>query len=150
DAPRGAHRAQAGHAEAAQARADTVRARQAHEGARPPMSFKLAVQRYSKWAAIILVIWIVATIIAVWILGQERLASPFSNKYDVQAQFDNVTGVAAGLGLPVNVAGVSVGQISKVRLQDGKAIATLKIDPGKLKHVYNDARAVLVPNTLLK
>jgi phospholipid/cholesterol/gamma-HCH transport system substrate-binding protein len=114
------------------------------------MSFKLAVQRYAKWVAIIVTIWIVASIAAIWVLSQERLASPFAKKYEVQAQFDNLTGVAAGLGLPVNVAGVAVGQISKVRLQDGKAIATLRIDPGKLKHVYKDARAVLVPNTLLK
>jgi phospholipid/cholesterol/gamma-HCH transport system substrate-binding protein len=43
-----------------------------------------------------------------------------------------------------------VGQISGVGTANGRAVATLRIDPGELPHVYRDARATLVPNTPLK
>ncbi len=114
------------------------------------MSLKLAIQRYARWAAIILVIWIIAAVCALYVLSKQRLASPFANDYKVRAEFVNLTGTAPGLGLPVNVAGVPVGQISKVDLVNGKAVATLLVDPDKVPKIYRDARAQLIPNTLLK
>lgn len=113
-------------------------------------SLKLAVRRYARFVAIILVIWGVATACALYVLSQQRLASPFAESYEVKAEFDNLTGVVPGLGLPVNVAGVRVGQISGLEVRDGRAVATLRLEPKKLRHVYADAHATLVPNTLLK
>lgn len=114
------------------------------------MNLKLAIRRYARFAGIIVVIWIVALGCAAYVLSQQRLASPFAKSYEVKAEFDNLTGVAPGLGLPVNVAGVKVGQITGVDVRDGRAIATMRIDPGELPHIYRDARATLIPNTLLK
>lgn len=114
------------------------------------MSFRQAIRRYFRWVAIILVIAAIATVCAIFVLSQERLSSPFAKSYDVRARFTNLTAVAPGLGEAVNVAGVRVGQIAGVDLKDGQAVATLRIDPGKLRHVYRDARATLVPNTPLK
>ena len=114
------------------------------------MSLRRAIERYARWAVVIVVLAIVASACAVYILAQERLSSPFASTYDVNARFDNLTAVAAGLGEPVAVAGVKVGQIAGVTLQNGQAVAKLRIDPGKLRHVYADARATLVPNTPLK
>jgi phospholipid/cholesterol/gamma-HCH transport system substrate-binding protein len=111
---------------------------------------KLAIQRYARWAAIIVAIWIVASACALYVLSKERLASPFANNYTVKAQFDNLTGATPGIGLPVNVAGVSVGQIGKITVVDGRAQAELLIDPDKLPHIYKDAGATLIPNTLVK
>jgi phospholipid/cholesterol/gamma-HCH transport system substrate-binding protein len=114
------------------------------------VSLKLAIQRYARWAAIIVVIWIIAIACAGYILAQQRLKSPFAESYEIQAEFENLTGVAPGLGLPVNVAGVRVGQITGVKVRDGLAVATMRMDPHKLEHVYRDAGATLIPNTLLK
>jgi phospholipid/cholesterol/gamma-HCH transport system substrate-binding protein len=114
------------------------------------MSLRRAIERYARSAAIILAVMVVALVCAAYILSQQRLSSPFSDSYDVEAAFTNLTAVAPGLGEPVNVAGVKVGQISGVTLRDGQAIAKLRIDPGELEHVYADARATLIPNTPLK
>jgi len=87
---------------------------------------------------------------AFYILSQERLQSPFASSYTVYADFAGVAGVAPGLGEPVNVSGVQVGQIGGARLQGGHGVLELKIDPDKLPRLYANARAVLVPSSPLK
>ena len=114
------------------------------------MRVKRAITRYTRYAVLIIVVAIAAFVSSLYILSQERLAAPWTKSYVVRAEFDNLTGVAPGLGLTVDVAGVHVGQISGVRVVNGRAVAKLLIDPGELPHVYRDARAALVPNTPLK
>ena len=66
--------------------------------------------------------WSAGLASAVYILSQERLQSPFASSYTVSADFAGVAGVAPGLGEPVNVSGVQVGQIGGARLQDGHGV----------------------------
>ena len=113
-------------------------------------NLRRAVSRYTNYVVIIVLVAVAAIIASLYILSQERLAAPWAKSYEVKAEFDDLTGVAPGLGLTVNVAGVHVGQISGVRSAGGRAIATLRIDPNELPHVYRNARATLVPNTPLK
>ena len=55
-----------------------------------------------------------------------------------------------GLGEPVLVAGVHVGEIAGTSLANGQGVIHMDIDPAKLPHLYRDATAELVPNTPLK
>lgn len=87
---------------------------------------------------------------AVYILGQQRVKSPFAERYEVRAEFAAAAGLTPGSGQPVNVAGVKVGQVAGVELRDGRALVSLEMDPGKLPAVFADARARLVPRTPLK
>ena len=48
--------------------------------------------------------------------------------YEVQAVFDNCNGLRAGC--PVVLAGVEVGRVKKIRLQDYEARVSLSIEPG--------------------
>jgi phospholipid/cholesterol/gamma-HCH transport system substrate-binding protein len=114
------------------------------------VSLKLAIQRYARFGAIIVAIWIVASACAAYVLSKQRLASPFANNYKVHAEFTNLTGATPGIGLPVNVAGVHVGQLSKINVVDGRAVATMLIDPDELPHIYKDGGATLIPITLAK
>ena len=114
------------------------------------MNIRRALGRQLRYVVIIVVVAAAAVVASLYILSQERLAAPWAKSYEVQAAFDDLTGVAPGLGLTVNVSGVHVGQIAGVRVEGGRAIATLRIDPDELPHVYRDARATLVPNTPLK
>jgi phospholipid/cholesterol/gamma-HCH transport system substrate-binding protein len=109
-----------------------------------------AVTRQLRYVVIIVVVAAAAVVASLYILSQERLAAPWAKSYEVEASFDDLTGVAPGLGLTVNVSGVHVGQIADARVENGRAIATLRINPSELPHVYRDARASLVPNTPLK
>ena len=51
-----------------------------------------------------------------------------SDRYPVSARFANVSGLKVGAS--VEVAGVSVGKVSKINLDDYEALVELEIDPG--------------------
>ncbi len=57
--------------------------------------------------------------------------------------------VTPGQGQTVNVAGVEVGEIKSVKLEDGRAIIGMKIEP-RYNRVYRDATILLRPKTGLK
>jgi phospholipid/cholesterol/gamma-HCH transport system substrate-binding protein len=85
----------------------------------------------------------------VYLLVQERAPLPFQDVYTIQARFSAADGVVSGLGQPVNVVGVKVGQVIGSRLAGGSAVVTLEIQRSRLPHVYGDASAVLEPITPL-
>jgi len=107
-------------------------------------------RREGRWLLVIGAIVALAVACAIYLLSNERLASPFSSQYEVKAEFANVGAVAPGLGEAVNVAGVRVGQVSDVELRNGRGLLTLRIDPSKLDKLYPGTHATLVPNTPLK
>ena len=55
-----------------------------------------------------------------------------SNKYDIHAEFDNVSGLKEGAA--VEIAGVPIGEVSAITLQDPEAIITLRIDKSVVIH----------------
>jgi phospholipid/cholesterol/gamma-HCH transport system substrate-binding protein len=86
---------------------------------------------------------------ALYTVVKERLSLPFTATYDVRAAFSAANGVITGVGQPVEVSGVNVGQVVGVKLQAGQAMVTLQIDRSSLQHVYANADAVLEPVTPL-
>jgi phospholipid/cholesterol/gamma-HCH transport system substrate-binding protein len=108
------------------------------------------IRRYGRHAATLLALVAVGTACGFFILLNQRLPSPFQSYYRVDAAFPSATAVVPGLGEPVNVAGVRVGQISGSELKDGQALIHMSIDPSKLPQLYRGAHAALVPNTPLK
>jgi phospholipid/cholesterol/gamma-HCH transport system substrate-binding protein len=85
-----------------------------------------------------------------FILLNQRLPNPFQSYYQVNAVFTTAAAVVPGLGEPVNVSGVRVGQIDGTSLRDGEAVIQMSIDPTQLPTIYRDAHADLVPRTPLK
>jgi phospholipid/cholesterol/gamma-HCH transport system substrate-binding protein len=51
-----------------------------------------------------------------------------SNRYEILAEFDNIAGLKKGAA--VEIAGVGIGEVSKIRLKDPMALITLSIDNG--------------------
>jgi phospholipid/cholesterol/gamma-HCH transport system substrate-binding protein len=98
---------------------------------------------------------IVALGVASVILANQRLALPGwmpilgQDFTEVDAELSSAQAVTPGQGQTVNVAGVEVGEISRVRLEDGKAIVTLKLEEDSVP-VYKDATVLLRPKTGLK
>jgi phospholipid/cholesterol/gamma-HCH transport system substrate-binding protein len=111
---------------------------------------KVQIRRYGIYATMVALVAAIGTAAGFYILLQERLPSPFTGYYTLKAAFSSVNAVVPGLGEPVNVAGVHVGEIAGVQLEGGHGILQLDIDPGVLPRVYRDAAAALVPNTPLK
>lgn len=108
------------------------------------------IRRYGRSAAILLALMVTGSAAGFYILLQQRLPNPFHTYYSVDAAFTSAAAVVPGLGEPVNVAGVHVGEITGTSLRNGQGIVHMEIDPAKIEHLYRDAHADLVPNTPLK
>ena len=83
------------------------------------------------------------------VLVHQRAQLPFANVYTLRAAFTAANGVDGGVGQPVTVVGVQVGQVTGVTLRDGRAVVDMQIHRDKLPHVFADAEAALTPVTPL-
>ena len=109
-----------------------------------------AIREYGRFVAAILTFMVIAAVAGTYILIHQRLRTPFESRYTLNVDFPNSESLTPGLGQPVNVAGVRVGDIDSATLKNGRSTVKLSIDPGKLPRVYANAQAVLRPNTALK
>jgi phospholipid/cholesterol/gamma-HCH transport system substrate-binding protein len=108
------------------------------------------LRREARWIWPIAAIMAIAVVCAAYILSHQRLESPFADRYELHLEFEAVHAVTPGVGAPVTVAGVTVGQIDGVRLAEGRGVLRVRMNPGELPRVYEGATAALVPNTPLK
>jgi phospholipid/cholesterol/gamma-HCH transport system substrate-binding protein len=69
--------------------------------------------------------------------------------YTVKAQFATGAAVTAGQGQAVTIAGVQVGQVGGISLQNGRAVVTMNIYK-KYAPIYRNATVLLRPRTPLK
>lgn len=106
-----------------------------------------------RWDVIAVVgIVVIALGVGAFILGHQRFYLPKwvpfagSDFVDYQAEFTTAQSITPGQGQTVDVAGVPVGEISKVELRDGRAVLSMKIRR-RYAHVYKDATALLRPKT---
>lgn len=109
-----------------------------------------AAREHLRWVAIIGVFVALAVVVGGYLLSQQRLRLPFADRYRVEVALPSAEGLTPDTGQPVSVAGVPVGEVVGVRVEDGRAIVVLSLDPKRLPRVRADARAALVPITPLK
>ena len=95
---------------------------------------------------------VIAAVVSVYILEQQRLRFPFFEEkpFVVKAEFSTAQAVIAGQGQTVRVAGVRIGDIGGVELENGRAIVKMDIDRKYADMIRTDARALLRPKTGLK
>ena len=114
-----------------------------------------AVRKHLVDFVAILVLIVISLAVASVILANQRLTLPGwfpvlgQDFHEVDAELSTAQAVTPGQGQTVNVAGVEVGEISRVRLEDGKAIVTLRLEEDSVP-VYKDASVLLRPKTGLK
>ena len=103
----------------------------------------------------ILVLFAVALGIGAFILSNQRFYLPAwvpllgTDFYVVEAQLSTAQAVVPGQGQTVNVAGVKVGEVGEVRLEDGTAVVQMQIQD-TYRPIYRDATILLRPKTGLK
>jgi phospholipid/cholesterol/gamma-HCH transport system substrate-binding protein len=87
-----------------------------------------------------------------YILSQQRLRFPLiePKAFTLRAELEDAQAVIAGQGQTVRVAGVRIGDIGKVELEDGKALVELQLDPEYEGLIRADATALLRAKTGLK
>ena len=87
--------------------------------------------------------------IGAYILANQRLRFPLIEEpfHTVKAELPDAQAVTPGQGQTVVVAGVRVGDIGTVELEDGKAVVELQLEPKYKKLIREDATALLRAKT---
>ncbi len=100
----------------------------------------------------ILALVVIAIAVAAYILSNERLRFPVVEEkpLKLKAELPDAQAVTPGQGQTVRVAGVRVGDIGKVDLEDGRAVVTMEIDHKYRNLIHRGATALLRPKTGLK
>ncbi len=114
-----------------------------------------AIRKHWKDFAAIVALMLIAAGVGGYILSNQRFHLPSwmpvvgSDFHHLRGEFSTAQAVTPGQGQPVNIAGVRVGEISKVELVDGRAQVEMQIER-KYSKIYRDATILLRPRTGLK
>lgn len=117
--------------------------------------FRKAFRSNVKAVAALIGLIVLGSAVGGYILSNQRLNPPAwapivgEDKFELKAHLESGQGILPGQGQPVNISGVKVGDIASVDLEDGRAVATLRIEE-RFARVYPDATVLLRPKTDLK
>jgi phospholipid/cholesterol/gamma-HCH transport system substrate-binding protein len=113
------------------------------------------IKKQARVFVAILFLFVAALGIGGYILSNQRFYLPAwvpvlgSDFYTVKAELPTGQAVVPGQGQTVNIAGVKIGEVGSVRLEDGKAVVDLQIKD-EYRPIYRDATVLLRPKTGLK
>jgi len=97
------------------------------------------------------VLVVVAGAVSLYIVQQQRLRIPILEEkpFELKAEFETAQAVVPGQGQSLRVAGVKVGDVASVEVEDGKGLVTFEVDRDYLP-IYDDATILMRPTTGLK
>jgi phospholipid/cholesterol/gamma-HCH transport system substrate-binding protein len=113
------------------------------------------IKKHARVFVAIVFLFIIAVGIAGYILSNQRFYLPAwvpvlgTDFYTVKAELPSGQAVVPGQGQTVNVAGVKIGEVGSVRLEDGIAVVDMQIKD-EYRPIYRDATILLRPKTGLK
>ena len=110
---------------------------------------KRAISAHRVDFAAIAALILAAIAVTVYILEHQPSFVFGQTYYTVKAPFATAAAVTSGQGQAVTIAGVQVGQIGGVSLQDGQAVVTMNIYK-QYAPIYRNATVLLRPRTPLK
>ncbi len=113
---------------------------------------KKAIKDHAKDFAALIVLFVIALGVGGYVLAHQRLRFPVIEDApkEIKAEFSTAQAVTPGQGQTVRVSGVRIGDVGQVKLENGRAIVTLEIDPEFKDLVRENASALLRPKTALK
>jgi phospholipid/cholesterol/gamma-HCH transport system substrate-binding protein len=111
-----------------------------------------AIRNYVAHFLAVIALMLLAAGVATYILSQQNFRFPIVEEgpFRVDAVLKNARAVAPGQGQSVRVAGVKIGDIGDVELEDGRAVVTLEVEKRFKGLLRNDSTALLRPKTGLK
>src|SRR5215213_10967035 len=99
---------------------------------------------------------LLALLVGGYILSNQRFYLPAwvpvlgTDFFELKAEFATAQSVTPGQGQTVDIAGVPVGEIKRVELEQGRAVVTMQIKDKYAHMVKRDATMLLRPKTGLK
>lgn len=97
------------------------------------------------------VLIVVALGVSFYILQEQRLRIPILEEkpFELKAEFSDAGAVVPGQGQTIRVAGVRIGDVQEVNVEDGNAVVTFAVERDYLP-IYEDATILLRPTTGLE
>jgi phospholipid/cholesterol/gamma-HCH transport system substrate-binding protein len=111
-----------------------------------------AIRKHLSDFLAVLALFLVGSGIAAYILANQRLRFPFVEEkpFVVKLELANAQAVQPGQGQTIRSAGVEIGQIGEVELEDGMAVVEMQLESRYEGYVREDATALLRSKTGLK
>lgn len=115
-----------------------------------------AIRRYFKDFVAILVLALVGLTTLFVILSQQSAALPSwfpilgEDRFSLSVEMETAQAITPGQGQTVNFAGVKVGDVTGVELEDGVAVVEMEIDYEYAELLHPDASVLLRPRTGLQ
>jgi phospholipid/cholesterol/gamma-HCH transport system substrate-binding protein len=112
----------------------------------------VAIRKHLRDFLAVLGLLVLGLAVAVYILSQQEFRFPLVEEQPkkVALEVENAQAVQPGQGQTVRVAGVEVGRIADVKVEDGVALVELEIEREYENLIREDATALLRPKTALK
>jgi phospholipid/cholesterol/gamma-HCH transport system substrate-binding protein len=117
---------------------------------------RTAIRKHMRDFIAIVVLVLVAGFVGLYVLAHQRTTLPGwvpifgRDVFMLKGEFSTAQAITPGQGQTIDIAGVQVGQITKVDLVNGRAIVTMELDPKYEHRVHPDATMLLRPKTGLK
>jgi phospholipid/cholesterol/gamma-HCH transport system substrate-binding protein len=115
-----------------------------------------AIREHLRDFVAILVLLVLAVVTTGVILVQQSANFPAwipilgSDNFELKAEFTTAQAITPGQGQQVTIAGIKVGTVSKVTLEDGRAVVTMDVDNKYAPLIHPDASLLLRPRTGLQ
>lgn len=121
--------------------------------------FRAALSRQARGRGVdtiaIVVLTLIAIVMTLWIFTQQKASLPswapfVGEEFEhITADFSTAQAVTPGQGQAVVIAGVQVGKITSVDLENGHAVVGMDIEPKYMKLIHHNATLLLRPKTNL-
>jgi phospholipid/cholesterol/gamma-HCH transport system substrate-binding protein len=113
---------------------------------------KLAIQKHWRDFLAVIGLFLLGLAVATYILSQQEFRFPLVEETPkrIAMEVENAQAVQPGQGQTVRVAGVEVGRIADVKLENGVAVVEMEIERKYEDLIREDATALLRPKTALK
>jgi phospholipid/cholesterol/gamma-HCH transport system substrate-binding protein len=110
-----------------------------------------AIRKHLRDFIAVATLFLVALAVTWYIVQEQRLRIPVLEErpFELKAEFETAQAVVPGQGQTLRVAGVRVGDVDSVELEDGRGVVTFAVDREFLP-VYRDATILMRPTTGLK
>ena len=112
------------------------------------MNWRRHVRPYVRHLLALAGMVVISLATAFYVTTHQRLRFPWQEEMQIYAEFDNAQAVTAGQGQTVDIAGVKVGEIGSVEVEDGVALVRLDItEKDEVGSIYRNAKLTLRPKT---
>jgi phospholipid/cholesterol/gamma-HCH transport system substrate-binding protein len=95
----------------------------------------------------------IALLTTLYILSQQKAALPGwipglgQEFHQLRAEFTSAQAVTPGQGQAIMIAGIQVGKVGAVELEDGRAVVRMDVEPEYVELIHEDATLLLRPKT---